>query len=430
PGALFIQKTDGKFSQSNLGLFERDRRAEDLDCIFFDADNDNDQDLYVARGGNEFIIPTEILIDQLYINDGLGNFTPSPQILPTFKFESSSCVQASDYDQDGDQDLFVGIRLRPGFYGTSTNGYILNNNGKGQFTNITSKVAPELLELGMITDMLWLDYDQDQDDDIVVVGEWMPISIFENNNGRFSLVSTPALSRSHGWWNCLKAGDFDKDGDMDLVAGNHGLNSRFAASKEKPISLYVKDFDQNGSPDPILSQFNGNQAYPMVLRHDLVVQLPMLKKKYLKYSSYKEQAVEDIFTEEQLSGTQIKKAYHLETSLLVNNGGGKFELQPLPTAAQFSPTYGILIEDFDRDGNLDILLGGNLYGVKPEVGRYDANHGIWLKGNGDNTFETFFPKTSGFYVPGEVRDMVSLKANRNSLILVAKNNDRMQVFEY
>lgn len=430
PSALFIQQANGQFKPSNLQLFDQDRRSEDLDCIFFDADNDGDQDLYVARGGNEFLLATEVLADQLYLNDGQGNFKRSPQFLPSFKFESTACVQASDYDQDGDQDLFVGIRLIPGFYGTSASGYILNNNGKGQFTNVTSKIAPDLLELGMITDMIWVDYDNDQDTDIVIVGEWMPITIFENKNGHFSPSRMTNLSHSHGWWNCIKAGDFDQDGDMDLVVGNHGLNSRFAASKEKPISLYINDFDLNGIPDPILSQFNGTKAYPMVLRHDLVMQIPMLKKKYLTYSSYKEQAVEDIFTDEQLKETLIKKVYHLETSLLINDGKGNFDIKPLPKAAQFSPTYGLLVEDLDKDGYLDILLGGNLYGVKPEVGRYDANYGLLLKGRGDNSFQTISPKYSGFNVKGEVRDIISIKTEDKSLLLVTKNNDSLQVFEY
>ena len=430
-GALFIQLSNGRFEQTNTRLFELDRAAEDLDCIFFDADNDGDQDLYVARGGNEFLVNSNALIDQLYLNDGSGNLSRSPQFLPTFKPESSACVQAADYDRDGDLDLFVGIRMIPGFYGLSTNGYILNNNGKGKFTNVTEQIAPELTNLGMITDVLWLDYDRDQDDDLIIVGEWMPITFFENQQGRFRKTDN-VLNNSHteGWWNCLKAGDFDMDGDMDLVVGNHGLNSRFEASKEKPIQLYIKDFDLNGTPDPVICQFNGDKAYPLALRHDLLMQLPGLKKKYLKYSDYKDQTIEDIFTEKQLSGSVIKTAYNLNTSLLINSGDGTFLMEALPLAAQFSPTYGILVEDFDKDDYPDILLGGNLYGVKPEVGRYDASYGLMLKGRGDNTFETIFSRESGFFVKGEVRDIMTLNVEGKTLVLVTRNNEQMQVFEY
>ena len=220
------------------------------------------------------------------------------------------------------------------------------------------------------------------------------------------------------------------DGDMDLVVGNHGLNSRFEASKEKPIQLYIKDFDLNGTPDPVICQFNGDKAYPLALLHDLLMQLPGLKKKYFKYSDYKDQTIEDVFTEKQLSGSVIKTAYNLNTSVLINSGDGTFLMEALPLAAQFSPTYGILVEDFDKDDYPDILLGGNLYGVKPEVGRYDASYGLMLKGRGDNTFETIFSRESGFFVKGEVRDIMPLNVEGKTLVLVTRNNEQMQVFEY
>ena len=384
----------------------------------------------MTRGGNEYQSNSKALIDQLYLNDGTGNFKRSPQFLPTFKFESSSCVRAADYDQDGDQDLFVGIRTLPGYYGKSVNGYILNNDGKGNFRNATKQYAPELANIGMVTDVEWLDYDADGDIDLIVVGEWMPIQIFENDRGRFRKATKSAgLAKTNGWWNCIETGDFDQDGDIDLVVGNHGLNSRFEASENKPVTLHVNDFDRNGTPEPIVSQYNGDEAYPLVLRHDLVMQLPHLKKKYLKYANYKAQKVTDIFTKEELKGTIKKEVYHLATSLLLNNGDGTFAVKSLPKAAQFSPTYGIHVDDFDKDGALDILLGGNLYGVKPEVGRYDANYGLWLKGNGDGTFKEVFSKDSGFATKGQVRDIESIEVNGKELILVAKNNEQMQVFE-
>ena len=426
-GQLFVQQADGSFQPKPQADFEKDAAAEDTDCLLFDADNDGDQDLYVARGGNEYLNNSQNLIDQLYINDGQGNFSKSPQILPSFKFESSGCVTAADFDKDGDLDLFVGIRVTPGFYGRPNNGYLLLNNGKGQFSNVTKQVAPKLLNLGMITDALWLDYDQDEDQDLVVVGEWMPITLFENNNGKFT--SKKAIPNSEGWWNCIANGDFDNDGDLDLVVGNHGLNTRFEASSDKPLLLTVNDFDRNGTPEPILSQYNGDKAYPLVLRHDLVMQLPGLKKKYLKYANYKEQTVEDIFTKEQLANALQLETTNLETSILLNDGNGQFNIAPLPKAAQLSPTYGLLVKDFNNDGTVDILLGGNLYHVKPEVGRYDANYGSLLRGNGDGTFTPIPAKESGFFTKRQIRDIVSLEVQGKELILVAKNDDQMQVFE-
>ncbi len=430
-GALFRQNPDGSFSKTNEQLFEQERGSEDLDCIFFDADNDGDLDLYVARGGNEFLMASSLLTDQLYFNDGSGTFTRSAQYLPTFKFESTACVQAVDYDHDGDLDLFVGIRLTPGYYGMPCSGYILNNNGRGIFQNVTDKVAPELLNIGMITDALWLDYDGDGDVDLIVVGEWMPITFFENNNGRFTIDRNVVKSlNTEGWWNCIRAGDFDGDGDLDLVVANHGLNSRFEASQDKPLSLYLNDFDNNGTPDPVFSQYNGEESYPLALRHDLTMQIPSLRKKYQKYHDYKEQTVRDIFGQELVDRSLKRNVHILETSYLENNGDGTFNLSPLPSPAQFSPTYGLLVDDFDYDGKLDILLGGNLYGAKPEVGRYDANYGLLLKGNGDNTFQPVYSKNSGFKVIGEIRDINTINVHGKKLVLVAKNNAEIQVFEF
>lgn len=430
-GQLLVQQADGNFVSTNEQTFHSAAGSEDVDALFFDADNDNDLDLYVAHGGNEFLgFNEQAMLDQLYINDGQGNFSRSPQFLPTFNGQSSACVTAADYDNDGDQDLFVGIRIKPGYYGLPTNGYILNNDGKGKFRNITKKIAPQLEKLGMITDATWMDTDGDGDQDLIVVGEWMPITIFENDNNRFKKsTKKTGLANTSGWWNCLKTGDFDNDGDLDLVVGNHGLNSRFSASVERPISLYLNDFDRNRTPEPIVTQYNGEEAYPMILRHDLVMQLPHLKKKYLKYHNYKEQQIEDIFSKEELKGTIKREVTTLETSLILNNGDGTFTQKALPKLAQLSPTYGLLVKDFDKDGQLDILMGGNLYGVKPEVGRYDANYGLLLKGNGDGTFEPKTSKESGFLVKGQVRDLMNLEIGGKEWVVVAKNNEVAEIFE-
>ena len=429
--ALFLQQANGQFIKTNEAVWESYQYAEDTDATFFDADGDGDLDLYVARGSNEFTGLSNELVDHLFINDGEGNFKKSPQILPSFKLESTSCVRASDFDKDGDIDLFVGVRLKPGVYGVPVNGYLLENDGTGRFTNSTPQRAKELQNIGLITDAVWIDYDQDQDDDLIIVGEWMPISVFENNKGIFTKRTEQAgLAKSNGLWNCIKAKDIDKDGDIDLVIGNHGLNSRFKASEAQPMSLFVNDFDGNKSAEQILSMYNGDESYPLVLRHDLVMQLPNLKKKYLRYENYKEQKVSDIFSEKEIRTAAKSTVYSTQSSVAINNGNGTFELLNLPIAAQYAPVYAVSLEDFDKDGQLDLLLGGNFYRSKPEVGIYDGSYGLFLKGNGKGDFVSMPAKESGFLVKGEIRDIETIQIGDKTTVLVARNNDRLLTFDY
>jgi hypothetical protein len=313
----------------------------------------------------------------------------------------------------------------------AVNGYILNNDGSGNFKNVSEEVAPGLKAVGMITDGLWADVDGDKDEDLVLVGEWMPIKIFYNESGKLSERSTTmGLEKSHGWWNRLVAADLDGDGDLDFVAGNHGLNSRFKASEVKPVTMYVNDFDQNGTIEQIICAYNGEKSYPMALRHDLVQQMPMLKKKYLKYASYKDQTITDIFTEAQMKGVTKWNCYTLSSSVIINEGGGKFVVKALPVEAQFSPMYGIMIDDFDKDGALDILAGGNFDYSKPEVGSYNASHGTFLRGDTKFNFKFVKPSVSGFRIEGQVRDFSRIQAKSNRVIVVSKNNDYVQVFVY
>ncbi|HQQ83995.1 MAG TPA: VCBS repeat-containing protein, partial [Cyclobacteriaceae bacterium] len=340
-GVLYVQNSNGTFRSTNEKLFEQDKISEDAGSVFFDADGDGDADLYVCSGGNEFSPGSTALIDRLYINDGKGNFSKSPQILPTTVFESTSTVAASDYDLDGDMDLFVGVRMESMLYGVAVNGYILNNDGHGKFKEVTDEVAPGLKKVGMITEGLWADVDGDKDEDLVMVGDWMAVRIFYNEKGKLTEPTTATgLEKSQGWWNSIRAADLDGDGDMDFVAGNHGLNSRFKASEAKPVTMYVNDFDQNGTIEQIICTYNGEKSYPMALRHDLVQQLPMLKKKYLKYSNYREQTITDVFTPEQMKGAITWTCNELRTSVIINQGQGRFEVRPLPMEAQFSPMYG------------------------------------------------------------------------------------------
>lgn len=430
PGALYIQRPDGSFLRTNEKVFLADKASEDMGSIFFDADNDGDEDLYVCSGGNEFSPSSTALIDRLYFNDGAGNFSRSSQILPAATiFESSSSVDAADYDGDGDQDLFVGVRLRSFGYGIPMKGYILDNDGKGNFTDVTKDVAPGLVKIGMITDASWSDIDGDNDPDLVVVGEYMPVTVFVNNNGKLhDATRTSGLANTHGWWNRLEAADVDLDGDTDFVIGNHGLNSKFKASFEKPICMYVNDFDQNGKIEHIVCAFNGEKNYPMILRHDLVAQIPALKKKYLKYESFKNETITDIFTQEQLKGSVELKAYELRSAVAINDGTGRFTLSFLPIEAQFSPLFGVEVVDVNKDGNPDLLAGGNLYRVKPEAGRYDGSFGMLLKGDGKGNFTIIPPEESGVHIDGEIRDIVTLKTRRGTVAVFSRNNDAVKSY--
>ena len=430
PGKVFIQSVNGSFEEIRQKAFEEDRLSEDQGSLLFDADGDGDLDLYVCSGGSEFSTSSSALSDRLYFNDGNGTFIRSSQMLPTNKLESSSVVKATDFDGDGDLDLFVGIRSLPFKYGIPVNGYLLRNNGKGFFENVTQQIAPELTNIGMITDAVWTDVDLDGDDDLIVVGEYMPVSIFINQSGKFhNRTDFYGLANLQGWWSRVVAADIDLDGDIDFVVGNHGLNSRFRASETEPITMYVNDFDKNGTTEQIICMYYEGQSYPIVLRHDLTSQLPFLKKKYLKYEAFKNQSVENIFDAVSLNEAVILKVHELQSGILINHGDGKFEWKNLPIEAQYSPVYAISVTDYDNDGIPDILLGGNLYRTKPEVGRYDAGYGQYLKGDGKGGFIPIASRKSGLKIVGEIRDFVDIKIGHTDYVIVVRNDDKLMLYQ-
>jgi len=429
PGSLLIQQGNGSFVSSGEELFEKDKDSEDTDCVFFDADGDGDLDLYVASGGNELPGTSSALADRLYLNNGRGNFLKSRQILPAGRYESTACVRAADFDQDGVTELFVGIRLRPSLYGVPVNGYLLENDGKGNFTNVSTRIAPELKEVGMLRDMQWEDVDGDGDLDMILAGDWMALKIFINEKGSFrESMQAFGSENTSGWWTCIATGDFDKDGDIDFVAGNHGLNSRFKASADRPVSMYVNDFDLNGTAEQVICVYEGDSAYPMALKHDLIRQIPVLQNKYPSYVMYKEQTINDIFAPEQLSNAIQLDVTRLESSLFINDGSGHFSMRALPVETQFSTVMAAETGDFNGDGNMDLLLGGNLYRVKPEVGRYDASYGNFLEGDGAGGFRVISPQTSGFRLEGEIRDIQAIHTRDGSMLIVARSNDPLQLF--
>jgi hypothetical protein len=428
PGRLLIQTRDSRFISSSGDVFRQDSTSEDLGSVFFDANGDGAPDLYVVSGGNEFSDMAPSLQDRLYLNDGRGNFRKAEGHLPPMNI-SGSRVTVLDFDNDGHLDLFVGGRVVPWRYGMDPPSVLLRNDGRGRFADVTQHVAPGLARIGMVTDALWTDVDGDARADLILVGEWMPITVFRNTgSGRLEQMEVPGLELSHGWWNRIVAGDFTGDGRTDFIVGNLGLNTRLHASADEPVTMHVKDFGRTGFVQQILSQYENGESYPLVLRDDLIKSITFLKARYLNFSEYAEQKVSDIFTADVLADAVLKKAHTFATALARNNGDGSFTLVPLPHEAQFAPVYGILAGDFDGDARQDVLLAGNFDGVKPEIGRMSAGYGLLLRGDGSGAFTPVTASASGFSVPGQTRDIQRLRTPSGDLFVVARNNDRPLIF--
>ncbi len=429
-GQLFIQQKDGKFKKSAQETFEQDRFSEDTDAVFFDANGDNYLDLFVTSGGNESGFGAVDLADRLYINDGKGNFTKSQDPGLSGLRNSSSVVRVIDINTDGNPDLFIGGRLIPFVYGVPASSFILVNDGSGKFSNASNSLAPDLKEVGMVTDAAWVDYDGDDRQDLVLVGEWMAPTIFRNTGGKLEKIEMPEMDAHKGWYQSIAVGDFNNDGKPDFVLGNQGLNTRFKASPEKPVKLFISDLDQNGSVEHIFTQKVGDQHVLYTLKHELERQIPSIKKKFLKYSSYNNQNLEDIFTPEELENAVVQEANYFESSIMINQGNGKFEMAPLPKWAQRSWIYSILVTDINGDGYEDLILAGNLSGVKPEAGKYDASYGEVLLGKGDGTFNYQQNATHGLRLDGDIRDLHSIEIAGQRLLLVVKNDNPLEFWKY
>jgi enediyne biosynthesis protein E4 len=421
-GALFIQTKVGTFIKKQSDALENDKDSEDTDAIFFDADRDGDNDLYVCSGGNEVPTSSSLLADRLYLNDGKGNFRKSNQLLPTFAFESTSCVRPHDIDDDGDMDLFVGVRMVPFNYGIPCSGYLLENNGQGSFTPIS---VPALTRLGLITDAAWADLDADGSAELIICGEWMPITVLKKRGSDWIQVTDQyGLTGTNGWWQTIQASDLDADGDIDLIGGNWGLNARLHTSPAKPLKLYINDFDQNGTAEQLLTMFEGDQAFPLTLRQDLLMQLPYLKKKYLEFKNYRNQTIDDIFTPEELSRSIQLVCNTLYSTTFIQDKG-HFRANPLPMEAQLAPIFGTAVLDLNHDQKLDIVTVGNFSAVKPELGSLMAG-GIALS----------IQKENGSYLagmsmmhPGEFRAIQSITINKKKYLLIAANNGPISIWK-
>ncbi|MBS1575494.1 MAG: VCBS repeat-containing protein [Bacteroidetes bacterium] len=421
---LFLQNSDGSFKPFLPNPFSNSINSEITAAEFFDADNDGDMDLYTAHGGYEFEENDPAFQDELYINDGKGNFTKSNTI-PSLLF-SKGCVKPADIDGDGDIDLFIGGRLVPGKYPQIPPSKILLNDGKGNFTDATKIIAPSFDTLGMVTDAAWIDVNNDKKKDLIVTGEWMPIKIFINKNNVLTDASSEYIKfPSAGWWNRLTVADMDNDGDDDIILGNYGLNTQFHLDEKEPMTLTYGDFDKNGSIDPVLCYYIKGTSYPAFSRDDLAEQLPFINKKFLTYSKYSTATLTDIFTPEQLAGSQTLKAEIMET-IYLENKGNSFDLHHLPLQAQYSPVYAITAMDMDGDNIKDLLLTGNNSWTRIKFGRYTANHGIFLKGDGKGNFIYIPQSKSGLKVRGNVRSAIILDANK---ILLGLNDSNAVLLE-
>jgi hypothetical protein len=428
PGRLLLQQPDGHFRPSSEEVFRADSLAEDVDAAFFDANGDGHPDLYVVSGGNEFWGDAEPLLDRLYINDGRGDFHRDRGALPDF-FENGSVVAPGDFDGDGDVDLFVGSRSVARSYGAIPRSHLLRNDGRGHFTDVTEQLAPGLARAGMVTSAAWVDYDHDGRLDLVVAGEWMPVRVFRQRGGRFEDRTEQAgLGGAEGWWNSVTAADLNGDGRTDLVLGNEGLNSYLRASAREPTRLYVGDFGHNGTLEKILTSYRDGVSYPLAGRDELLRLLPALRSRYATYASFGASRIEDIFPDADLDRAEVREARTFASAVALDRGDGTFELRPLPVEAQLAPVYAAVAEDFDGDGKVDLLLGGNFDGSIPLLGREDASYGLVLKGDGRGGFAPMEMGASGVTITGQVRGMAPLRyVGGEQMIVVARNDDSARV---
>lgn len=429
-GVLYLQAENGTFQKADHPEpWSSDKDSEDIGATFLDVEGDGDLDLYVASGGYEFSPASDLLQDRLYLNNGSGTFIRDRSTLPRM-YTSSSCVKPADFDNDGDPDLFVGGRQMPGRYPYPAKSYLLRNDG-GVFKDVTSEVAPGLKEPGLITDAEWIDFDGDGDPDLVTTGEWMPIQFYRNQNGSLKEVTDSlGLSRQlSGWWFSLDAGDFDNDGDPDFVAGNLGLNYSYTTSKNKKFEVFAADFDVNQSFDVFLVMNENGTRYPIYGKAKIGAAAPVINEKFHSYTSFAEATLEEIVGEDPLEAAWHYQADTFASVYIENKEGSSFTATPLPNEAQFSAVKDILSTDVDNDGNLDLILAGNIYSSEPETARNDAGSGLWLRGDGKGHFTPIPSYKSGFFAPLDVKDLELIKTPSHRYILVANNDDSLQVFK-
>ena len=427
--ALYIQQENGIFQKVSVPIFEKDKFYEDLGIQIFDADNDGDQDIYIASGGNEFNEGSQGYEDRFYENKGTLIFERNLSAIPDTRISGLE-VSLNDYDKDGDLDLFVGGRLSPKKYPYPSNSRILENqssSGNIQFVDVTEKKNSALKNIGLVTTSKWVDIDGDSWEDLVIAGEWMSIRIFKNNEGKsFTEVTKDVYkAKQRGWWYDIEKGDFDNDGDMDLIVGNLGLNYKYHASVDKPFRVYLNDFDENATYDIVLSYKSDDTEYPVRGRQCSSEQMPAIKEKFKNYNSFASASLEEIYSDQMLEES-LKYEISSFASVYLENKDGKFIAKNLPYQAQLSNINAMVVKDIDNDGNLDIVLGGNMYNAEVETPRNDASYGLWLKGDGNNGFSAQLPRETGLVIRGDVRNIKAIRVGDESHLLVAKNDQELQ----
>ncbi|MGE5944541.1 MAG: VCBS repeat-containing protein, partial [Flavobacteriales bacterium] len=431
-GQLFYQTSNGSFEKQTQSFFAEDKVSEDLGTLIFDADNDGDNDLYVVSGGYEFLTDNRAknLQDRLYLNDGKGNFSKANDALPKM-ITSGSRAYSADFNKDGKPDILTLGRQVPGSYPSPADSFVLINKSDKKIVKFSTSSSDVFKDLGMATSAIITDIDNDTWPDIIIVGEWMPIRVFKNVKTGFKEVSkSMGLDEdSAGWWWSINQGDFDNDGDMDYIVGNNGLNYKYKAKEDETFDIYVNDFDGNNKTDIVLSYYNEGIQYPVRGRSCSSQQIPSIKEKFENYETFAEASLVDVYSKEDLENSlhyQVKSF----ASIYLENKDGKFVIHKLPNLAQISSINQILIDDYDKDGHLDALIAGNLYASEVETPRNDAGYGLFLKGNGKGNFDAVPVTKSGFFVPGDVKDMATIKAGGKSYIIAAKNNDYLQFIEF
>ncbi len=424
-GKIFTQTSEGKLKELKQEILQTDASMEDTAAVFFDADGDGDLDLLVSTGGND---PDDSANynNRLYFNDGKGKFTKR-SLLPTTQ-QNVSTITVADFDQDGDMDVFIGSRSVPGTYGINAKHLLLENMGDGTFKDVTESKAYDLQDVGMITSAKWADMDGDKKVDLVVVGDWMAPMIFKNNGRRIHLEKT-SLDSLTGWWNSVEVADIDGDGNLDLILGNQGDNMPYRTSVQNPMKLFVNDFDNNGTIEQITTRSINGKDVPIPLKGELTSQISSLKKQSLRNSEYAKKSIDDLFAADVLQRSIVRNAVESRSMVALNNGNNQFTLLPLPAQVQFSCVCGISCSDVNNDGNLDLLLGGNNYGFKPQFSQLDSNYGSLLLGNGKGEFNWVPYSESGFFVKGEVKHIHRLRnKSGNDIFIAARNNDAPKIF--
>ncbi|MDT0648646.1 VCBS repeat-containing protein [Autumnicola edwardsiae] len=424
PAQMYIQHKIGRFESINRQFWEKEKDFEDNAALFFDADGDEDLDLYVTSGGYELDENDPLLQDRLYINDGNGNFTVS-QKLPKMS-TSSKTVRATDFDNDGDLDLSIGGHHIPGKYPLAPRSYLLENEN-GHFKDITQEIAPELLEIGIVNDLIFSDYDNDDDEDLIVVGEWFPISILENRNGKFALKSIPDFEKTEGWWNTVKEVDIDRDGDMDYLVGNLGENNKFHPSEEKPLHIYGNNFDNNNTYDMVLSKVYQGKLVPVRGKECSTVQNPFVSEKIPTYEEFASSSLQDIYGEEEISNSYHKEVYTFSSIIVINNGDGSFTKKELPTKAQIGPTMDFQITDINDDGFPDVIGVGGIFEAEVETIRYDSNTGYILVSDSEGNLQP--ERDISFYNGYNVKGMAGIKIREEAHYIMANNNGPLTIFK-